>query len=259
MSQKLKDRIDVYQDTFDFKLLSKLPIVIVVNGRNFTKTTSIIDKPYCTKFAECMLSASLKLCLEIEGSVFAYQYNDEIIIISKNDQSLETESWYDNKIQKICSIASSIATSAFKTHSNQLNLNIVGEPIFTTQVFTVPNLSEAVNTIIYKQQQNFHTSVQFASNYELSKKYSRDHIKDMLSGLTIDEKIDLLQQECNIDFNQYPISFRRGTACYKVPKILENKSMKNKWSINTELPIFAKNQSFIENILKVGHDIFRGE
>lgn len=259
MSQKLKDRIDSYQETSDFKLLNKLPLIISINGRSFTKTTSIIDKPYCTKFAESMLSATLKLCLEIEGSVFSYQHNDEIVIVAKNDQSIETESWYDNKIQKICSVASSIATSAFKTHASQLNLNIVGEPIFTTQVFTVPNLSEAINTLIYKQQQNFYTSAQFACYYELSKKHDRENIKDMLSGLTIDEKIGLLHQECNIDFNEYPLSFRRGIACYKIPKILDGGVMKNKWSINAELPIFAKNQTFLENILKVGHDLFRGE
>jgi tRNA(His) 5'-end guanylyltransferase len=79
----------------------------------------------------------------------------------------------------------------------------------------------------------------------------------MLNGLSIDEKIDLLKQEVDIDFNSYPLAFRRGVACYKVPRITNDGSTKNKWTINHELPIFTKDQSFLSNIFKNGADIFR--
>jgi len=257
MSQKLKDRIDSYIESSDHKILSRLPIIICVNGRAFSKLTSLIDKPYCTKFAEGMLSAMLKLCMEVEGALFAYQHNDEIVIVARNDQSLETEPWYDNRVQKIASITASIATTHFKNYVGSTDLNLLGEPLFTSQVFAVPNISEAINTLVYKQQQNFHTSIQFACYYELLKKHYRNTIKEMLSGLTVDEKIDLLRQECGIDFNEYPHSFRRGAACYKIPKIIEGGTMKTKWAINPELPIFTKDQTFLSNIFKNGADIFR--
>jgi tRNA(His) guanylyltransferase len=259
MSQKLKDRIDSYVEASDHKLLNRLPIIICVNGRAFSKLTSLIDKPYCTKFAEGMLSATLKLCMEVEGALFAYQHSDEIVLIARNDQSIDTEAWYDNKIQKICSVTSSIATTHFKNYIGSANLNLMGDPIFTSQVFAVPSIGEAINTIVYKQQQNFHTSIQFASFYELLKRHDKNQIKEMLSGLSVDEKIDLLRQECNIDFNEYPHSFRRGAACYKVPKIVEGQAMKNKWVLNPELPIFTRDQSFLSNIFKNGADIFRKE
>jgi tRNA(His) guanylyltransferase len=176
----------------------------------------------------------------------------------RNDQTLETEPWYDNKIQKICSVTSSLATVHFHKCMATVDLNLIGDPIFTSQIFTVPNLVESINTIVYKQQHNFHTSIQCACFYELLKKYDKNNIKEMLSGLSVDEKIDLLMQECKIDFNDYPHSFRRGAACYKVPKVINN-IMKNKWMINPELPIFAKDQSFLSNIFKNGADIFRQE
>jgi hypothetical protein len=47
-------------------------------------------------------------------------------------------------------------------------------------------------------------------------------------------------------------------ACYKVPKVVDG-AMKNKWFINSELPIFTKDQSFLSNIMKNGGDIFRQE
>jgi tRNA(His) guanylyltransferase len=259
MSNKLKDRIDSYQEASDYKILNRLPIIICINGRAFSKLTSLIEKPYCTKFAEGMLAATLKLCMEIEGALFGYQHNDEIIIVARNDQSLDTSAWYDNKIQKICSVTASMATTYFKNYIGSTELNLLGEPMFTSQIFAVPTIMEAINTIVFKQQQNFHTSIQFACFYELLKKHDKNTIKDMLSGLSVDEKIDLLNQECDIDFNEYPHSFRRGAACYKVPKVNDSGIMKNKWIINPDLPIFTKDQSFLTNIFKNGADIFRQE
>lgn len=253
---KLKDRIESYQATSDYKLLPRVPIVIVVNGRGFAKLTQLLDKPFCPKLSECLLSTTLRLCSEIEGTLFAYQHSDEIVLVVRNDQHPDTTPWYDNRVQKICSISASLATMHFKDCANQINLDLSGDPVFTSQVFAVPTVGEATNTIVYKQQQNFHTSIQFACVYELIKKHDRNSIKDMLSGLTMDEKIDLLRQECQIDFNQYPVSFRRGVAGYKVPKIVDD-TTKHKWYINSEPPIFTKDQSFLSNIFKNGADIFR--
>lgn len=254
---KLKDRIISYQDASDYKLMARVPLIIVINGRSFSKNTELLDKPFCHKFKECILSTTLKLCMEVEGAVFAYQHNDEIILLIRNDQSPETTPWFDNKIQKIASVTASIATMHFNSCANAIGLNMMNESIFSSQVFLVPTIAEAVNTMIYKQQQNFYSSVQFACLYELlNKKYDKHIIKEMLNGLSIDEKIDLLNQECNINFNEYPISFRRGVAVYKAP-IISGESMKNKWHLNIEPPIFTKDQSFLTNIFRTGADIYR--
>ena len=257
-SLKLKDRVESYQEQSEYKLLNKLPVIISVNGRSFSKITSLLDKPYTSSFAECMWATTLKLCSEIEGAIFAYQYNDEIVIVLRNDQSLETEPWLDNKVQKISSISASIATLYFNKYSVDANLNLLENPQFYSKVFTVPNISEAINTIVYKQQQNFHTSIQLSCFYELLKKHDKMSIKEMMQGLSFDEKVELLQQECGVDFNHYPSFFRRGVACYKIPKVIGD-AMKNKWTINGELPIFTKDQSFLSNIFRNGADIFRQE
>lgn len=254
---KLKDRISSYQDVSDYKLLGRVPLIICVNGRNFNKNTELLDKPYCPKFAECMMSTTLRMCTEIEGSIFAYQFNDEIVVAVRNDQNTDTSPWYDNKVQKICSVTASLASLHFSSCATAIDLNLINESIFLSQVFVVPNVMEAINTLILKQQQNFHATIQNACFYELLKKYDKYQIKDMLNGLSIDEKIDLLQQEVGIDFNSYPISFRRGIACYKVPRIINDGTSKNKWAVNAELPIFTKDQSFLSNIFKNGADIFR--
>lgn len=258
MTTKLKDRIEAYREVSEYHLTPRLPIMICINGRAFSKLTSLLDKPYDEKFVECILSTAHRLCSEIEGAVFAYYHNDEIVILARNDQTPDTLPWFDNKLQKICSITASIATEHFNSCSDAIDLNLMGDPLFSSQVFVVPNEKEAINTMIYKQQQNFHTSIQFACYYEMIKKYDKNTIKDMLGGLSVDEKVDLLQQECGVDFNEYPVSFRRGAAVYRIPKLIEG-NMKNTWIINSELPIFTKDQSFLSNILNGGSDIFRKE
>lgn len=245
-------------ESSNYRLLTRLPIVICINGRSFYKVTSLLDKPYSAKLAESFLSTTVRLCMEVEGALFAYQHNDEIVLISRNDQTQETSPWYDNRLQKICSITSSIATQHFNNFVSSTELNIMGDAFFTSQVFVVPNITEAINTIVSKQQQNFHSSIQLACFYELLKKYDKNTIKEMLADLSVDEKIDLLRQECKIDFNEYAPSFRRGAACYKVPKVVGD-TFKNKWVVNTDLPIFTKDQSFLSNIFKNGADIFRGD
>lgn len=255
---KLKTRIVSYIDATDYKLLNRLPIIISINGRNFNKTTSLIKKPYDETLAECLLSTALKLCSEIDGALFSYQHNDEIVIVIRNDQNIDTSSYYDNRIQKICSATSSIATSHFIKCSNKANLNLIGDAIFTSNVIAVPNITEAVNAMIYKQQHNFYISIQNACFYELLKSNTKDNIKEMLNGLSVDEKIDLLNQECGIDFNSYPTAFRRGAALYKSPKITDG-SVKNKWSVNLELPIFTKDIAFLGNLFNTGSDIYRGD
>lgn len=257
MSGKLKERVISYQEQCDYKLLNRLPIVICLNGRSFSKVTSLLDKPYCSKFAECILNTMLRLCTDVEGVVFAYQHHDEIVLLLRNDQNIETTPWFDNKLQKICSITSSIASVHFNKCASAIELNLVGEPFFISQVFTVPTMGEAINLMIYKQQQNFHTSIQSACFYNLINKYDKNTIREMTNQISIDEKIALLQQECNVDFNDCPTVFKRGAACYKVPKVNNDGVMKNKWFINTDLPIFTQDTSFISNVVRMGADIFR--
>ena len=52
---KLKDRINSYQEISDHKLMARVPLVITINGRAFSKGTELLDKPYCQKFSECIL------------------------------------------------------------------------------------------------------------------------------------------------------------------------------------------------------------
>lgn len=252
----LKDRINSYKEASSQRLMKRLPVVINVNGRGFRRLTSLIDKPYSNELASVFAATMVKLCQEIDGSVFAYNYNDDITIISRNDQTYETQPWFQNDVQKIASAAASIATLEFNNAVKTFDLNLNGEATFTSTVFAVPSILEAINAIIYKQQQCAQTSLSFASLYELTDLYGKDAL-DILQNRSSEDKIDLLE-ECGHPYDQYSLAFRRGIACYRAP-MLSNKEgiLKNKWIVNNELPIFVQDQGFLTNILKIGQDIVR--
>jgi len=252
---KLSDRITAYIAAASQKLLPKLPIIIVVNGVGFNKLTALIDKPFSTQLAKSLLGTLMHTVKEVEGAVFGYQYNDELIILTRNDQTVDTQPWYNNDAQTLASVASSIATCYFNDLIDGDSENLgIDDAVFRAKVFAVPSMSEAINALVYKQQQAFQTSVSHACLYELLKKgKNKMEIQDLLSNTTTEDKISLLSQECEVEYHTaYPQVFRRGAACYRQPKLVEyqgKESVKMSWGFDTDLPIFTTNQSFLIDII----------
>lgn len=253
MTNKLKDRIDSYADLTNYKLLPKLPIIITINVKGASKITALLNKPYDDRFMESLASCMVRLLHEIDGSVFGYVFGDEIVIVARNDQDVNTVPWLNNQVQRMVSVISSIATTHFNSYAHSIGLDIV-DVVFITNIFTVPNITEAINTIISKQQQNFHQSIEFACLYELLKKgFHKNEIKELMNGLDFDGKIELLKDETGIIFIDYPMKFRRGIVCYRSPQVIkigEEEMIKSKWKLDDNVPIFASDKQFLSNIFK---------
>ncbi len=255
----LKDRINSYKDACSHKLMRKVPLVITVNGRGFSRVTSNIMKPFSSEFSNVMCATTAKLCQEIDGAVFGFCFGDDITIIARNDQNAETMPWFQNDIQKIVSAAASIATLEFSNAARSIGLGLASDAAFSASVFAVPNVTEAINVLVSKQQLSFQSSLNFAVYYELRKKYG-DEALEMVQGRTLEEKEEILHSVCGITLNSYDLSFRRGIAYYRAPTLVSGTSgqiFKNKWILNNEIPVFTKDHAFLSQIFKSGLDIFR--
>lgn len=246
---KLSDRIQTYAHTYAYKLLPKLPIIVNLNGRGFNKLTSLLEKPFCKELDEAFYLTMLNVAQGAEGTVFGYKHNDEMTFILRNDQSQETKPWYDGDIQKINSVICSMATMQFNKCISSFDLSVSGDPLFITSVFCVPNLTEAANILIYKQQHALQASINQACFYNLlDNNYDKYQIKEMLQDLSVDEKRDLLQQRCGISFSDYPKAFRRGVATYRT--LTETSGgYRNKWTLDADLPIFSQDHKFLGDLI----------
>jgi len=262
MDSPFNNRHDKYESIYDLQIIDRIPIIIRVNGRNFSRLTRRLDRPYCIKLINVFKNTLLQTIQVIDDAIFGFQYSDEFTFVLRNDRSYEYQPWCQNKVQDIASVISSmISINFFKNLVLEDDLNeLDGDAIFKTKVFAMPSINEAVHHIILKQQLCYGDAVFRAANAEFTKIYGKTEANKRLFGKNLDEQIELLQSECNIDYENYPKAYRFGIGAYKVPKIIktiDGEIQKNKWIIDSNLPSFILDKSFLSNIIYSGVDIIR--
>ena len=102
-----------YEEITQYKLTRRTPVAIRLDGRAFHTFTKGFRKPFDRELKNAMERTALYLCKNIQGCKLAYTQSDEITLILTDYDTLETNAWFDYKLQKMCSIAASMATMKF--------------------------------------------------------------------------------------------------------------------------------------------------
>jgi tRNA(His) 5'-end guanylyltransferase len=260
MPQTLQQRQIAYENSYDYNIIGKIPVILKIDGRNFSRLTKSVEKPYCFKTSSLLSGTMLALVKQIEGAVFGYQYSDKIIIIIKNDSKTETDPWFGNRVQKLSSIASSLATFEFLNNFWQIDEppSLEGSILFTTHVFGIPDVTEVINYCIYRQFRCLKYAIDQATYSFFLPKYGRQ-TKDLLEDKGTEERRELLISE-GFDFDGLTHAFRYGIGSYLIPNIVNTnhgQATHHKWVLDTEIPLFANNKEFLRTIISTGSDVFR--
>lgn len=110
----LSDRIkEYYEDRTKTFLTRRMITIIRLDGKGFSKFTKNLNKPFDDGFSNDMDSTAKFLCENIQGAKFAYTQSDEITVVLTDFDTLETDAWFDYNVQKMTSIAASLATAKF--------------------------------------------------------------------------------------------------------------------------------------------------
>lgn len=256
----ISKRFSDYESNYDFSLMKKVPVIIRVSGRSFNSVTRDLEKPYCPVMSGLMGSTMVKTISQIDGAVFGYHHSDEINFILRNDQSLNTDPWFGNKIQKLCSMSASMVTynflDLFYSLDNQPDL--IGNIYFDSVVFAVPDESEAANYLVSRQNQSISNALRKSMSYLLrakDKQYQTQLLSSVLKKSTQDQ-IDFHNSKFGVDFYKaYPLYFRNGLSSYKVPKFDEDSEKRNKWGLDFETPSFVEKRSWVISKLQVDRNI----
>ena len=250
----LGERMKQYESVSKTILVSRMPIIVRLDGVAFHTFTKGLEKPFC-----CILSDSMKktmeyLCKNIQGCVFGYTQSDEITLVLVDYKSLNSKGWFGNEVQKICSVSSSMATMYFNyifrkyveeieeqtNFDNKADVkrlktfkNKVDKAMFDARCFNVPK-EDVTNCILWRQNDATRNSIQSLGQSKFSHK--------QLHGKSCNEIQDMLFNEHQINWNNLPTSLKRGCCCVKD----EN----NKWFIDNEIPIFTgDNREYIEKLI----------
>ena len=252
----LGERMKEYEKVSKGYLMKRTPVVIRLDGCHFHTFTRGLDKPYDKTLMKIMQEAMQYLCENIQGCVLGYTQSDEITLVLIDYKNLNTSAWYDNQIQKMCSVTASLATLAFNKCWNKEVDKFYKDYIFTdnkdvsdyrrwqlldrkcnkaTFDARVFNLSpdEVVNNLIWRQQDATRNSINLLGQSLYSHKE--------LQGISANQLQNKMLVEKNVNWNNEPTLFKRGSCC--------RKNQKGKWEIDNEIPIFTENRAYIEDLL----------
>ena len=112
-----------YEKATKFYLTKRMPVIIRVDLVNAKRFTEKMFKPFDSIFINCMQWAMMKTAENIQNCKFAYTQSDEISLYLRDYDNLTTEQWRNGNIQKMASIAASLATYYF----NQIYTEIIDE------------------------------------------------------------------------------------------------------------------------------------
>lgn len=260
-----------YENRSKTYLTRRTPCIIRLDGKAFHSFTKGLKRPYDSVFHKTMNSTLLYLCKNIQGCKFGYTQSDEITLVLTDFDTITTDAWFDYSVQKICSISASMATLAFNRYFKQyaeeaidaicamqdqdieakylatLNKCLESGALFDSRCFSIPE-DEVANCLIWRQQDATRNAIQM-----LGQTYFSHNQLDKKSCAEIQE---MLWQEKGINFNDMPAEFKRGVCCIKnttsepmtsTKGTVVGAAIRTAWEIDTKIPIFTQDRSYVEN------------
>jgi tRNA(His) 5'-end guanylyltransferase len=251
-------------------LMRRCPVTIRIDGKAFHSFTRGFKKPFDPILTKAMQETMKYLCENIQGCVFGYTQSDEITLILVDYQKLNSDAWFDNEVQKICSVAASMTTMAFnKFFSNGVskfaeelfeawnhteeakklfeayNKALSTGAMFDARCFNIPK-EEVTNLIYWRQQDATRNSIQMAARAYYSHKECDNKNQSQLQ--------DMLMEK-GINWNNYPTMFKRGSACKKIFDFKNTECIHSKWIIDYEMPILKDaKREYVEECIRVIND-----
>lgn len=268
---------EFYEGVPKTKLMRRVPVAIRIDGKAFHTFTRGFQKPFDSILMASMQETMKYLCENIQGCVFGYTQSDEITLILIDYQKFTSSAWFDYEVQKVCSIAASMATMAFNkfftknvnyfemTHEHDDTINEYCTTLvnaaekgatFDARCFNIPK-EEVANLVYWRQLDAMRNSIQMVGQANFSHKE--------LQNKSCNDIQDMLIAQKAINWNFYPEDCKRGAACIKLPpkeevidvptaaekpvRIVVNRSS---WFVDTHMPILKEDWDYINKYIYVG-------
>lgn len=271
----LGDRMKGYENIARNYLTRRVPAIIRLDGKAFHTFTRGMVKPFDPIMTQAMQQTMKSLCENIQGCVLGYTQSDEITLVLTDYATIKTDAWFSYNIQKVVSIAASMATLAFDREfiiahgswfdksfdngvSNQpgfvqlddLYTSRQHRAMFDARVFSIPK-EEVCNCLIWRQQDATRNSIEAVGQANFSQR--------QLHKKNCNEIQEILWAQKGINWNDFPTESKRGSCCIKQhiqtpmddPRnpgqqiIVERK----RWVVDHEIPIFTQDREYIEKLL----------
>lgn len=265
MQDTLGDRMKSnYEDRSRISLPSRSYTIIRIDGKAFHTYTKGMKRPFDDGLIEDMDLTAAYLCKNIMGAKFSFVQSDEISILLTDFEDIGTQSWFDNNLQKMCSVSASMATKEFNKNrllrlcnngsgetqfpclsKNEIDIFKYAE--FDSRVFQIPQKVEVENYFIWRQQDTTRNSISAVAQSLYSHKE--------LNGKNSNDQQELIFKK-GINWNDYEPKYKRGRIILKetytkepdIDILQSSSSIRTRW-VSKEVPIFTQDKNFLENLI----------
>lgn len=198
----LGDRLKTFERLeTDQQFIPNLPIYVRLDGRSFSKFTKGLKRPYDERLSTLMVETTKYLVKEFNATI-GYTQSDEISLILKNIYGKGTV--FNGKKQKLISTLAASATAYFNSNlSACLPEKSDCLPTFDCRAFNVPNVDEAANCILWREQDATKNSILMTGFHYFS-------FNEMQNKNTKQIR-EMLLETHNINWEDYPTFFKYGT------------------------------------------------
>ncbi|MBI9031211.1 tRNA(His) guanylyltransferase Thg1 family protein [bacterium] len=243
----LGDRMKMFEHATRTKLIRRMPVIIKLDGKAFHTFTQGMERPFDDILIKTMQQTALELSKNIQNCVLAYTQSDEISLLLVDYNKFETEAWFDNNIQKMASVAASMATLYFNKylgyHVDSLEYNDesdivtqeekdkyhlyskkLNKAMFDARVFNLTK-EEVCNYFVWRQQDWERNSIQLLAQSKYSPK--------QMHGISCPK----LQYKLFIDF---------GINWFELDTHLKRGTCVKDGELDVEIPTFKDDRNYIE-------------
>ena len=265
---------EFYEGVPKTRLVRRMPVAIRIDGKAFHTFTRGFQKPFDEILVKSMQDTMKYLCENIQGCVLGYTQSDEITLILVDYKHLNSDAWFDYEIQKMCSIAASMATMAFNkvfasnvakqskrlyseyleekdaSYIDTLEIAMNKGAMFDARCFNIPK-EEVCNLIYWRQLDATRNSIQMVGQANFSHKELQNKNCNMIQEMLFAEK--------GINWNDYPTYLKRGSCCVKTTiqnpnvDIKDGVYPKSVWMIDLDIPIFkGDGRDYIDKLVFIG-------
>ena len=230
MSDSLGDRMKSYEKAHKYVLSPRTPVIIRVDGKAFHTYTRGLPT-FDPALMSMMDSVATELCKQVGGAELAYVQSDEISLLVYYHKKFNSQPYFANEVQKLCSVTAGIASATATAESGKVFNGTIKPAVFDSRAFTMPE-DEVCNYFLWRQQDWTRNSVQMLARSLYSHKECNNKNNAQL------------QEMCwakGKNWNDLPTSHRRGRCIYK--------GIGAPWSVDSEIPKFSEDREYVNSLL----------
>ncbi|HEY3500594.1 MAG TPA: tRNA(His) guanylyltransferase Thg1 family protein, partial [Polyangiaceae bacterium] len=198
--------------------------------------------PFEVYLMAAMDNAAQSVCGALQTAQFAYVQSDEISVLLHGYKRLQSQPAFNNRIQKLCSVAASAATASMAQFAIAAGLK---PPMFDGRVFALPE-AEVANYFLWRQQDATRNSIQMLARSLWSHRECNGANQSILQEMCFQK---------GHNWNDLATQLKRGRCVVRELYDGPEGSKRSRWAVDNEIPVWTgEGRAYVERHLALENE-----